>query len=230
MTDTHCHVSRGETRHFLCEPSRDLRDAAPVSDGSLRDIAFFGWHPWFLEGFDADSLRRRLAERPDAGVGEIGLDRLRERTITQAMRDAFEVQLDIAAELSRPVVLHGAKCWGEVVKACVPRAGRIPAFLFHGFSRSAGLIPDIVRINGFVSVGPALLNDHAVNYRELAKAIPADRVLVESDATGENAAELPRVGEIADYLADLRGVPRQEMASVLESNADHFAMYCLSSG
>lgn len=216
MTDAHCHIVRGETRHFLCDPSRGSRDPS-------RDVVFFGWHPWHLEGFDADLLRRRLEERPDAGVGEIGLDRLNERTIPQAMRDAFELQLDIAAEMSRPVVLHGAKCWGEVVKACVPRAGRIPAFLFHGFSRSAGLIPDIVRINGFVSVGPALLNDHAVNYRELAKSVPADRVLVESDATEENAAELPRVGEIAAFLAKLRGLPLQEMEALLESNADRFA-------
>jgi len=234
MTDAHCHVVRGEARHFLCEPFGDLRGVPPPrcagAGDSPRDVFFFGWHPWFLDGFDADALRRRLAERPDAGVGEIGLDRLRERTIPQAMREAFEMQLDIAAELSRPAVLHGAKCWGEVVKACVPRAGRIPAFLFHGFSRSAGLLPDIVRINGFVSIGPALLNDHAVNYRELAKAVPADRVLVESDATGETAAKLPRAGEIADFLADLRGVPRSEMASVLESNADRFAECCLRRG
>jgi TatD DNase family protein len=230
MTDAHSHVVRGETRHFLCEPfggrCEDQASQCAVPSDSAQDVLFFGWHPWFLDGFDADALRRRLAERPDAGVGEIGLDRLRERTIPQAMREAFEVQLDIAAELSRPVVLHGAKCWGEVVKACMPRAGRIPAFLFHGFSRSAGLIPDIVRINGFVSIGPALLNDHAVNYRELAKAVPADRVLVESDATDETAAELPRVGDIADFLADLRGVPRGEMASVLESNADRFVGCC----
>ena len=163
MTDAHCHTVRGETRHFLCSPCGAA--AGP------RDAVFHGWHPWFPGGFDADALRARLAADPRAGVGEIGLDRLRERDIPPPMREMFEAQLAVASEFRRPVVLHGAKCWGEVVKACARHAGRIPAFLFHGFSRSAGLLPDIFALDGYVSVGPALLNDHAVNYRELVKEI-----------------------------------------------------------
>ena len=138
---------------------------------------FFGTHPWNADSFDEPVLRARLAADSSAGVGEIGLDRLRERDIPQRMRDVFAAQLEIAAELQRPVVLHGAKCWGEVVKACLPFAGRIPAFLFHGFSRSDGLLPDIIKLNGYVSVGAAVLNDHAVNYRELVKKIPSGRLL-----------------------------------------------------
>ena len=214
MTDAHCHVRRGETRHFLCDPADDV-----AGDG---DASFYGCHPWRLEGFDPESLRSRLAANPDAGVGEIGLDRLRERDIPPRMREAFETQLEIAAEFSRPVVLHGAKCWGEVVKACMPYASRIPAFLFHGFSRSSGLLPEITRLNGFVSVGPAILNDHAVNYREFARTVPEDRLLVESDATAENATKVPPVGEVAAKLAEVRGVSAEGLAQKLESNATRF--------
>ncbi len=214
MTDAHCHVRRGERRHFLCDPA----DSAPA-DG---DVVFHGRHPWCLGGFDAAELRRLLETDPSAGVGEIGLDRLREREIPQAMRDTFRIQLEIAAELSRPVVLHGAKCWGEVVKACRPFAGAVPAFLFHGFSRSGGLLPEIVALNGFVSVGPAVLNDHAVNYRELVKAVPADRLLVESDATAETAPDAPSCAAVASKVAELRGVAADELAEQLEANAERF--------
>ena len=234
MTDAHCHIRRGETRHFLCDPTGDM--AGPD------DVVFHGYHPWFFLGagrvglgssrvelgssrgeletlkdpnltlndpnltlndpkLSLTALKSRLAADPRAGVGEIGLDRLKERNISPAMREAFEAQLAIAAEFRRPVVLHGAKCWGEVAKAAQVHAGRIPAFLFHGFSRSGGLIPQIVAMNGFIAVGPALLNDHAVNYRELVKEIPSDRLLVESDATAENASETPSVAEIAAKLA-----------------------------
>ncbi len=218
MTDAHCHVVRGESRHFLCEPC-DLASAGPG------DMLFYGWHPWSLDGFDIDLLRSRLKADPRAGVGEIGLDRLRERTIPGEMRRAFELQLALAAELSRPVALHGAKCWGEVVKACAAFAGRIPAFVFHGFSRSPGLLPDIAAMNGYVSIGPALLNDHAVNYRELARAVPAGRLLVESDATAANGAETPHVEEIAALLAKLRGEPVEALAAAVEANADGIANF-----
>ena len=207
MTDAHCHVSSGDPaiREFLI--GRD----------------FVGIHPWDVGMRDEGrGMRDELAANPSLGVGEIGLDRLKARDIPQAMRDAFEAQLKLAAEFRRPVVLHGAKCWGQVVEACKSGAERIPSFLFHGFSRSDGLIPDIVKLNGFISVGPAVLNDHAVNYRNLVRKIPADRLLVETDRTLENAAACPSVGDVVAKVAELRGCATAELEALTDANAERF--------
>ena len=214
MTDAHCHVAHGASRHFLCDPCD-----GPAASG---DVRFVGTHPWHLDGFDALALRNRLAADPHLGVGEIGLDRLRAREIPLRMREVFETQLAIAAEFRRPVVLHGAKCWGEVVKAA-RQASAVPAFLFHGFSRSEGLLPDIVAINGYVSAGPAILNDHAVNYRELVRKIPPARLLVESDCTAATADATPSAETVAAKLAALRDVPMDALVVQIEANADAFA-------
>jgi len=223
MTDAHCHVARGEVRSFVCLPP----DAKEPSESA--NAFFYGIHPWECLGGDdgvlavaLSALRRRLESDSSAGVGEIGLDRIKVKNIPESMRSVFEAQLALAAEFGRPVVLHGAKCWGEVVKSCAPLAGWIPAFLFHGFSRSEGLLPDIFAMNGYISIGPALLNDHAVNYRDLAKRIPQDRILVESDATAENASEAPSAEAVAEFLADLRGVPRSDFFALLDANASRF--------
>lgn len=215
MTDAHCHLVSEGMRNFLCGD-------APACDG---DVRFCGFHPWDSPKYcsaAAEALRARLAADPRLGVGEIGLDRLRERRIPPAMREAFLDQLEAAAAFSRPVVLHGAKCWGEVAKACMPFAGRIPAFLFHGFSRSDGLLADIAAMNGFVSVGPALLNDHAVNYRALAKKIPEGMLLVETDRTDATPPDAPGAADILAKLAALRGVDAAALESVVEENADRF--------
>ena len=221
MTDAHCHIPRAEARHFICDPM-GAKPASPLGTIPKRDVFFKGWHPWFLEGFDRGALRAALSAEPCLGVGEIGLDRLRSREIPAQMSEAFAAQLEIAADFCRPVVLHGAKCWGEVVKACRPYLGRIPAFLFHGFSRSKGLLPEIEAMNGFISFSPALLNDHAINYRELAKAVPERMLLVESDATEETALSAPSASDVTAKLAELRGLSNEAMAAVLEENADRF--------
>ena len=260
MTDAHCHVSCG--------------------DSSVRELLigrdFFGVHPWeTLDGTTGAnallvpdvsvvpdvpspaallaSLRSKLLANPKAGVGEIGLDRLKVRDIPPRMREVFEAQLALAIELGRPVVLHGAKCWGQVVEAVrrvrtsvTSRKGAVPAglstvdcrlstFLFHGFSRSDGLIPDIVALGGFISVGPAVLNDHAVNYRELVKKIPLDRLLVETDRTSSASAS-PHVAmphdssasssiSIFDVLAktaDILNISAAELERITDENADRF--------
>ena len=237
MTDAHCHVSCGDpaVREFLV--GRD----------------FFGVHPWeTLEECKVESveckvegeLRSRLLANPNAGVGEIGLDRLKVRDIPPRMREVFEAQLALAFELNRPVVLHGAKCWGQVVetikvqsafaaKPLVPSRGKAvlvqgveasgTRFLFHGFSRSDGLIPDIVKLNGFISVGPAVLNDHAVNYRELVKKIPLDRLLVETDAVvGARVPTRPHIREVLEKTAEILGVSSAELERITDENADRF--------
>jgi Tat protein secretion system quality control protein TatD with DNase activity len=125
--------------------------------------------------------------------------------------------------LHKPVSLHGAKCWGEVVKTCNSFKGIIPAFLFHSFSRSGGLLPEIESLNGFISVGPAILNDHAVNYRELVKSIPEHIILVESDATPETISSLPSIYEIARKIAEIKKVTFEKLSATIEENANRFA-------
>lgn len=212
MTDAHFH--RGAYDTFLA-----------FSGGERR---FFGTHPWQVDETPPDvvALRAALVADPSAGVGEIGLDRLRSRVVSTAQREAFAAQLELAAELRRPVVLHGAKCWGEVVKECRRFAGRIPAFLFHGFSRSEGLLPEMFAMNGFVSIGPAILNDHAVNYRRMAAALPEERILAETDAAWDDAAaHETQIAAIVARLAELRGTPPASLAETIEISTCKFLQY-----
>ena len=191
---------------------------------SVRGIEhrFWGVHPWAADGVTVaeavDRVRESVHADAAAGVGEIGLDRLRTRTVTPAQRPLFEAQLRVAAELRRPVVLHGAKCWGDVVKTVRPFVPAIPSFLFHGFSRSGGLIPAIVELNGFVSVGKAVLNDHAVNYRKLVAQIPHDRLLVETDDDAEPVVRDSLLAAIWAKTAELTGITEAE----LDANAEAF--------
>ena len=131
MLDAHFHRRQYET--FLGEDGKEVR--------------FVGLHPWEADEPDAAA---RLAALPNAlaadsslGVGEIGLDRLRSRKISDGQRQTLAQQLELAAAFRRPVVLHGAKCWGEVVKAV--ESAKCKAFLFHGFSRADGLLSEIGR-------------------------------------------------------------------------------------
>lgn len=211
MTDVHCHVRGG--------------------NAAVRELVigehFLGVHPWDAESGEAagavsDALRRRLLENPKLGVGEIGLDRLKDKNVSPKMREVFEAQLKLGVELGRPIVLHGAKCWGQVVNTILQLQLRTSAFLFHGFSRSDGLIPEIAKLGGFISVGPAVLNDHAVNYRALVQKIPDACLVLETDRTEENAAECPELSAIASKVAELRGTSAAEIERLADANAMRF--------
>lgn len=199
MTNAHYH--RGEDT-FLSMRGEEFR--------------FVGMHPWTAESAHVETLVVRMREELERdvrlGVGEIGLDRLRTKTVTSVQRSLLTAQLKVAADLRRPVVLHGARCWGEVVEAVKPFAGRIPLFLFHGFSRSGGLISEIVALNGFVSVGKAILNDHAVNYRRLISGLPTDRLLVETDDAAATEQERDSLlPQIFAKVSELTGLTERQM-------------------
>jgi len=212
VTDAHCHVSAGD----------------PTIRELLIGRDFVGIHPWetLAPDFDLEArlaeVERRLRSTEDVGVGETGLDRLKVRDISDTMREAFIRQLELAVELQRPVVLHGAKCWGQVVMEVRSKKEEVRSgFLFHGFSRSDGLIPDIVRLGGYISVGPAILNDHAVNYRDMVKKIPRDRLLIETDRD-DAAKATPTIQEVAAGLAKVLGMSVAELESVTDENVERF--------
>lgn len=226
ITDAHCHAPGNARRHFLCfqVPRPDDPGDWPEPPDPIPHFSFVGCHPWCLGSLSIDELERLIAADPTLGIGEIGLDKAEFGTIPLLAEFEFSRQLALAAKYRRPVVLHGAKSWGKVAAACRPYAKDIPAFLFHSFSRSCGLLPDIKAMNGFISIGPALMNDHAVNYRSMAAQIPLDMLLIETDRTGnpELDAARPSVDEIATCLARIRSMEIPALVDALESNADRF--------
>jgi TatD DNase family protein len=219
VTDAHCHIfprnDENVSRRFVCATTED--DWSELTTLPCNDIPFFGVHPWNchtindIESFK-DRLSKTLESNPRAGVGETGLDRLKDKNISTLERRLFSAHLEVAAKLRRPVVLHGAKCWGETFNECAKYSSQIPSFLFHGFSRSGGLIKDIVSINGYFSIGRSILNDHAINYQNLVKTLPVERILIESDYDGKK--DIPHLPSIAEKIS---AKPRNCNISICET-------------
>ena len=143
----------------------------------------FGVHPWYAGGLPGDwlpRLRGFLLRFPEAWVGEIGLDAIRSPSPTEAQRAVLRAQLELAADLARPVVLHGAKALDELLSLCRPFAGKVPAFTVHAFGGSADQLRAWLAFGAFISVGGAATR--SARLRRVAAAIPPDRLRIETDA------------------------------------------------
>lgn len=198
-------------------------------------VRAWGFHPWQVDEepvLDIDACEERLVLQLHmdsiALVGETGLDRLRSAIASPRQHAFFEMHLRLAHLFQRPVVVHGAKCWGEVVQLCAAHRGVIPSFLFHGFSRSAGLLTQIRKLNGFISVGPQVLNDHAVNYHALVRALPLEMLLIETDFDETDPAQggIPAREALAEQIllrvAMLRALSPSDLRNVLIQNLYRF--------
>ena len=143
----------------------------------------FGVHPWYAEDLPADwidRLRAFLATAPEAWVGEIGLDAIRSPAPTDVSRAVLRVQLELAAELGRPVILHGAKAFDELLAACRPFAGRIPAFIVHAFGGSEVQLRRWLDFGASVSIGGAVTR--SARLLGLVAEIPLERLRIETDS------------------------------------------------
>lgn len=159
----------------------------------------YGLHPWDVGNAGPDwraALRKRLEEDPGAAVGEIGLDRwildrarpddprlagLR-RASLEEQREAFLWQLALAAELNRPVSIHCLAAWGPLHESLrdAPRPAR--GFLLHAYGGSSEQAGPFIRLGASFSFnGACLASRHAARQAVFAR-LPADRLLVETDA------------------------------------------------
>jgi TatD DNase family protein len=211
-----------------------------------------GIHPWdcgnrspaWLAG-----LRAALQANPSAGVGEIGLD----RWIVEGVRpddpriaglrvapmaeqcEVFAAQLALAAELNRAASIHCVQAFGALldVLKTTPRPTR--GFLLHGYGGPAEMVKPFAELGAYFSFNIELLQPRLGTRLENFKTIPADRLLVETDApTKPPPAELNRFplpagpeGEINhpanlivayEQLAALRSIPLESLAAQVERN------------
>lgn len=174
----------------------------------------------------ADDLVR-LARHPKCvGIGEAGLDYHYDLSPRAAQAKGFRVHIDAARKSGLPVVIHSREAEDDTI-AILEEEMRAGAFtpLLHCFTSRARLADAAVKLGGYVSFSGILTYKSAADIRETAAALPLDRILVETDAP--YLAPVPYRGKPNEpayvvktlaALADLRGLPVEDMARITSEN------------
>ncbi|MBR2354644.1 MAG: TatD family hydrolase [Clostridia bacterium] len=125
-----------------------------------------------------DTEEKRRANKIVA-LGEIGLDYHWQPVDKERQMYLFEAQLDMARELSLPVIIHDREAHGD----CFETVLKYPEVkgVFHSFSGSAEMTKELTRRGWYISFSGVLTFKNARKVREVAAVVPHDRILVETD-------------------------------------------------
>ncbi|MCA9540423.1 MAG: TatD family hydrolase, partial [Myxococcales bacterium] len=179
-----------------------------------------GLHPQVAAELDAPARKAALDALPAAfvganparAVGETGLDRhFVPKATLPGQTEVFRAQLAFARERNLPVVLHIVGAHGPALD--VLRRDGLPAAggMVHSFGGNAELVREYVALGLHLSFAGPVARAHAPRLHEAARATPADRLLIETDAPDQSPPDLPRRNEpavvraVAAAVAALRG-------------------------
>ena len=242
MTDTHAHldacedpaavlveraraagVDRIVTIGTGIESCRAALQIAEASDGVV--VAALGIDPHQAGSRDADrldELRELLVHPLAVAVGETGLDNHHRFASSAEQRRLFAAQLELADELRKPVVIHSRDAAAETATAL---AGFTQTVILHCFS-SPPLLSDALDRGYYVSFAGNVTYPKAADLREAAAAVPAERLLAETDSPylapqpvrGGRNEPANLVHTVAE-LARVRGDAVEALTARLDANA-----------
>lgn len=256
--DTHCHLDAAEfdpDREAVLARAREagvtlqvLPAVAVANFEAVRALAHrhglgyaLGIHPLYVDradGADLDRLAEALAAHRDdprlVAVGEIGLDHVVPGLDRARQERFYQAQLRLARQFGLPVLLHVRRSADALIKGLHRIEG--VTGIVHAFNGSRQQAHALVRLGFVLGFGGAMTFDRALNIQALATELPADALVLETDAPdiapqwlyrtaaqragGERSrnepGELPR---IARTLADLRGWSLPATALITTTNA-----------
>jgi TatD DNase family protein len=241
VIDTHAHLDAcEEPPETLIERARaagverivavgsgieSCRAALEIAERHDGVFCALGVHPHQAGNAEAgrlDELKELLAHEQVVAVGETGLDYYRDYAPRDRQRALFEAELELAAELDKPVVVHSRAADDDTAAALGGFAGTV---VLHCFS-SPPLLDVALDRGYYVSFAGNVTYPKAYDLRACARGVPADRILAETDTP--YLAPQPRRGrpnEPANVvhtlaaLAAARGEDVRELEARIDANA-----------
>lgn len=171
-----------------------------------------------------DDRERKSGRKLIVAIGEIGLDYHWPDTDRDAQRVWFDAQLDLAARLGLPVIIHDRDAHGDCLD--IVRAHPGLRGVFHAFSGSAETARELVRLGFHLGFGGTVTYRNATKLREVVATVPDEYLLIETDAP--YLPPVPHRGEInrsalmsytAKAIAAARGVMPDAIAELTYKNA-----------
>ena len=210
----------------------DLASARWVTEASTWDprvFAAIAVHPTRTAEFPGETRRvlEELAVHPRVvAIGETGLDYYWDYSPPEAQRAAFRWHISLAKRTGKPLMIHDRDAHADVL-SILDDEGAPETVIFHSFSGDAEMAARCVAAGYVLSFSGTVTFRNAPALRAAALLVPADQLLVETDApflTPHPYRGRPNEPYCAAYtlraLADLRGVSDAELAKTVNVNAE----------
>jgi len=203
------------------------REALLAAERFPQVYAAIGRHPNEAAGFDdaaAAELRALAAHPRCAAIGETGLDYLREYAPHEDQQRAFEAQIELAADVGKPLVIHTRAADDDTIATLRARAGGVRVIL-HCFSM-ADRLDECLQQGWWISFAGNVTYASAADLAAAAARVPEDRLLVETDApyltpqvVRKQRNQPAFVAHTARFVAEQRGIAYEQLEAIVERNA-----------
>lgn len=245
LVDSHCHLdaaefaadrdavlARARAAGVIAQvvPAIRLADFAELRELCAQHVELhpaYGLHPMYLADHaptHLGALRDWLARESAVAVGECGLDHYLPGLDPARQRELFAGQLCLAREFDLPVIVHARHAVDEVI-ALLRRHAPLRGVV-HSFAGSAEQARQLWNMGFLIGLGGPITYERARRLRALAATMPLEYLLLETDAPDQPLAshrgqrnEPAHLVEVAQVVAQLRGIDVFEVAAATRSNA-----------
>ncbi|HAB93825.1 MAG TPA: hydrolase TatD [Lachnospiraceae bacterium] len=180
-----------------------------------------------------EEIRGKLSDEKALAVGEIGLDHYWPEPDPKIQEYWFERQLRLAAEVGLPVVIHSREAAADTLRIMKENHAENIGGVLHCYSYSVELAREFLKMGFYIGIGGVVTFKNARKLVEVAKEIPLERILLETDCP--YLAPVPFRGKrnsslylpyVVTKIAEIKGISEEEVIRVTEKNAEK--MYGLS--
>jgi len=192
-------------------------------------FAAVGWHP-----VDAIDCRARdidwieeLSSHPKVvAIGEMGLDYHWDKSPKEVQKDIFRKQIALAKKVDMPIIIHNRKATEDIIDILQAENAHEVGGVMHCYNDSMEYIETCLDMNFYISLAGPVTFKNAPLPKEVAKNVPIDRLLIETDAPflaphpyrgKRNEPAYVRI--IAEYIANLKGITLETLGKQTTENA-----------
>ncbi len=194
--------------------------------------ATIGVHPHEADAhpdLGANALVEAAAHPRVIAIGECGLDYYYDKSDRAAQRQRFQAHIEAARTTGLPLVVHTREAEKDTAKILTREVGNGGvAGVLHCFTGSAQLARTALDLGFYISISGIVTFKNAKDLQDVAKAVPQDRLLVETDSPflapvphRGQTCEPAFVADTAAFLSALRGEPLDELAQATTANFFH---------
>lgn len=206
----------------------DIDIVAELASKYENVYGLLGVHPSEVKDWTDDLIDKikECAKSPKiVGIGEIGLDYYWDKSFNDLQKEVFIKQINLANELNFPISVHDREAHKDSFDI-LTEFNKNSIVIMHCFSGSVEFMHECVKQGWYIAIGGVVTFKNAIKMKEVAKEVPLDKLLIETDAP--YLTPVPYRGKtnqpayvkyVAEEIANLRNTSFEEIDEQTTKNA-----------